>query len=264
MGGTPSLHSAPVQLTVLGSNGTYPTPGHPASGYLVDHGGTMVWLDTGPGTLPAVMAGPGVGAIDAIVLSHAHLDHCSDLFPLLNVFRFAVVRTAVPVMCPAGLPDRFAAFLEVDEGHALFRVFAFDEVAPGDEREAGGLRLRFGEATHPVPALATRLDGGGRSIVYSGDTGPGGDLEALASGADLLLCEATLQGEPAVDRYPYHLFAAEAGAVAAAAGVGRLVVTHVAPTLDPAVAVAEAAAAFGGPVIHAVPGLQIDLEEEKG
>ena len=258
-----SLHSAPVRLTVLGSNGTYPTPGRPASGHLVDHVDTWLWLDAGPGTLAGVMEGPGVGAIDGIVLSHAHPDHCADLFPLLNVLRFGPgARDGLPVMCPVGLPGRFAAFLGVGEGHALFEVFDFDEVAPGDERTVGGLSLRFGRAAHPVPALVTRVEAGGHSLVYSGDTGPGGDLGALAAGADLLLCEATLQGVPDVDRYPHHLFAAEAGAVAAAAGVRRLVITHLAPTLDPGVSVAEAAASFGGPVTHAVPGLQIDLQED--
>jgi ribonuclease BN (tRNA processing enzyme) len=209
------------------------------------------------------MAGPGVGVIDAIVLSHVHPDHCADLFPLLNVLRFGRHRrSGLPVFCPPGLPGRFAGFLGVDEGHALYRVFAFDEVAPGDERVVGSLSLRFGEANHPVPALVTHLEGDGRSLVYSGDTGPGGDLRALADGADLLLCEATMTGPVPDRRYDFHLFAVETGALAAAAGVGRLVVTHVAPTLDPEVAVAEAAAVFGGPVTHAVPGLQIDLEED--
>ena len=252
-----------MRLTVLGSNGTYPTPGRPASGYLIDHAGTTVWLDTGPGTLPAVMEGPGVAAVDGIVLSHVHADHCADLFPLLNVLRFGdEARSGVPVMCPRGLPERFSGFLGAEEGHALFEVFAFDEVGPGDERTLGSLSLRFGAATHPVPALVTRVEAAGRSVVYSGDTGPGSDLEALAHQADVLLCEATMQGEPPTDRYPHHLFAVEAGAAAAASGARQLVVTHVAPTLDPAVSVAEAAAAFAGPVVHAVPGLQIDLEED--
>jgi ribonuclease BN (tRNA processing enzyme) len=252
-----------VRLTVLGSSGTYPTPGRPASGYLVDHAGTTVWLDVGPGTLPALMAGPGVGVVDAIVLSHVHPDHCADLFPLLNVLRYgAGSGTGLPVLCPPGLPERFGDFLGAGQGHALYRIFAFDEVGPGDERTVGPMTLRFGEANHPVPALVTRIEADGLSLVYSGDTGPGGDLSALAAGADLLLCEATMQGEVPDRRYEFHLFACEAGEVAAGAGVGRLVVTHIAPTLDPSVTVAEAAATFGGPVTHAVPGSRIDVAED--
>ena len=96
--------------------------------------------------------------------------------------------------------------------------------------------------------------------MYSGDTGPDGDLAAMASGADLLLCEATWQGDPPDDRYPYHLYASEAGGIARDAGVGMLVVTHVAPTLDPAVSVVEAGAVFDGPVSHAEPGTTIETK----
>jgi ribonuclease BN (tRNA processing enzyme) len=98
-----------------------------------------------------------------------------------------------------------------------------------------------------------------RSLAYSGDTGPGGDLVEIAQGTDLLLCEATGQGEQADYGYPYHLVAAEAGRAAREAGARRLVVTHLAPTLDPVASVREAAAAFGGPVEWAAPGLEVEL-----
>ena len=58
---------------------------------------------------------------------------------------------------------------------------------------------------------------------------------------------------------PFSQWYAEAGGVAADAGVGRLLVTHVAPTLDPSVSVEEAASVFDGPVDHAAPGLEVDL-----
>jgi ribonuclease BN (tRNA processing enzyme) len=106
--------------------------------------------------------------------------------------------------------------------------------------------------------VVTRLEAAGRSLVYSGDTGPSSDLEALAAGADVLLCEASMVGMPAEGRYPHHLFAVEAGEVAAAAGVGRLIVTHVPPNLDPRVAVGEAAAAYAGPIEYAVPGMELE------
>lgn len=247
-----------MRLTVLGSNGTYPTPGRPASGYLVSSGTTTVWLDAGPGTLAAVMAGRGLDVVDALVLSHVHPDHCTDVFSLLNVFRFDS-RRGLPVLAPPGVADRVAGFLDADQDHDLHDVFDFVVVRPGDHLRIGGLTLDFGRAAHPVPAVVTRVSDGTRSMVYSGDTGPDGDLVALAGGADVLLCEATLQGTIPDDRYPYHLYAVEAGQAATTAGVGRLIVTHVAPTLDPGVSVREAAAAFDGPVEHATSGKEIEL-----
>jgi len=254
----PCLHSLAVRLTVLGSNGTYPTPGRPASGYVVATDSTAVLLDLGPGTFVASVAGGVVP--EAVVITHVHPDHCADVFPLFSWLRFAhPERWGLPVFVPGGLVDRVAAFLGADDSHDLHRVFAFDEVGAGDERRVGDLILSFGAATHPVPALVVAVGDGTATLVYSGDTGPGGDLAALAVGCDLLLCEATLQGEPGPGRYPYHLAAVEAGRIARDAGARRLVVTHVAPNLDPQVSVAEATAVFEGPVDHAAPGMEVEL-----
>jgi ribonuclease BN (tRNA processing enzyme) len=110
-----------------------------------------------------------------------------------------------------------------------------------------------------VPALVVAVTAGERRLVYSGDTGPGGDLAAAAAGADLLLCEATYQGTPGPDAYPYHLWASQAGSIARDAGVARLVVTHVAPALDPGVSVEEARRVFRGPVAWAAPGMEVTL-----
>ena len=110
-----------------------------------------------------------------------------------------------------------------------------------------------------VPAAVIRVESEVGAIVYSGDTGPGGDLVALAAGADVLVCEATFQDDTH-DGYPYHLSASQAGAIATAAGVRRLVLTHLRSTLDPARSLAEASATFGGEVLVAEPGMTIDVK----
>jgi len=248
-----------VRLTVLGSNGTYPTLGRPASGYLVSAGKT-IWVDAGPGTLMALMGKTDVTAVDAVVLSHGHGDHCLDVLPFFNRLRFGnPSREGLPIYAPEGVAERLAAFLGAGPGHDLYRIFDFVTVGPGFEAGVGDLRLSWGRAVHPVPAVATRFEADGASLAYSGDTGPGGDLVELASGVDLLLCEATSQGVRSGSDYPYHLFAGEAGAIARDAGVGRVLVTHVAPTLDVAVSVEEAGAVFDGPVEWAAPGLEVEL-----
>jgi ribonuclease BN (tRNA processing enzyme) len=249
-----------MRLRVLGSNATYPTPGSPASGYLVRHDKTSVMLDAGPATLGALQRVMSPAALDAIVVSHRHGDHCIDLFPLLNVLRFGPERArGLPVLAPGGFAEAFAAFLEAATDHEVHEVFRFRTVGAGDRVEIGPMTLTFGAASHPVPALATAVEAGGRRLVYSGDTGPDGDLEGFAAGADLLLCEATSQGEPGPGAYPYHLHAVQAGRIAAAAGVGRLLITHVAPHLDPTVSVREAASVFEGPVDWAAPDLEVAL-----
>ena len=88
-----------------------------------------------------------------------------------------------------------------------------------------------------------RLTVGGRSLVYTGDTGPSAAVAELARGADLLLAEAA---HPDVPGLPpaRHLTGREAGELAAAAGVGRLLVTHVPAWVDAGVQLAAAREAF--------------------
>jgi len=247
-----------MQLTVLGSNGTYPTPGRPSSGYMVDTGSGRILLDCGPGVFAAMLEREIMP--DAIVLSHGHGDHCLDLLSLFNYLRFD--RTdlrEIPLLAPDGVVDRLAAFVGAGPTHMFFEVFVPELVAPGATVRIAGATLDFGAAVHPVPALCVRVATAGSALVYSGDTGPGGDLLDLATNADLLLCEATHQGTPPSDRYPYHLYAVEAGEIAASAGAAALFVTHVGPTLDPATSVAEAGAVFAGRVGHAAPGTEVRL-----
>lgn len=102
-----------------------------------------------------------------------------------------------------------------------------------------------------MPAFAVRIAAGDTAVAYSGDTAPCAALPELAAGCDLLLCEAD-SARP--DDPPVHHTPEEAGATATAAGVGRLVLTHIGPYLTAARAVERAAGRFRGPVTHAAPG----------
>ncbi|HWG92689.1 MAG TPA: MBL fold metallo-hydrolase, partial [Mycobacteriales bacterium] len=123
------------------------------------------------------------------------------------------------------------------------------EVGVGS-RTIGPFQVDTVRSNHPVECHAMRLTAGGRSLTYSGDTGECPDLVELARGTDLFLCEASWTHSP--DNPPgVHLSGREAGEHAAQAGVGRLVVTHVVAWADPDAVVAEARAAFDGPVEQA-------------
>jgi ribonuclease BN (tRNA processing enzyme) len=105
---------------------------------------------------------------------------------------------------------------------------------------------------HPCEAYAVRLEHGGRSLVYSGDTGPCDTLVELATDADVLLCEATWTDEP--DRPPgVHLSGRQAGEVARKAGAKRLLITHVPAWYRGEDLLAEAREVFDGPaeLVHA-------------
>ena len=97
-----------------------------------------------------------------------------------------------------------------------------------------------------------RIDGAGRSLGYSADSGPGWGLSELGEGLDLALCEATYLSDR--EGSLPHMSARQAGHSARTAGAARLVVTHLWPRTDRRAAEAEAAAAFGGPVTVAAVG----------
>lgn len=133
------------------------------------------------------------------------------------------------------------------------------EAAPGDRVEIGALTMTFAAAHHPVETLAVRVEGGDRVATYSADTAPSEDVVAAARGADLFVCDATWLESDRPLPEGIHCTGAEAGRMASAAGAGRLLVTHVAPRLDPADVAAEARTAYGGEVLAATDRLVLEV-----
>ena len=251
-----------MNLTVLGSNAGAPSPGNPASGYLVTSEVAALWLEAGPGTFMKLGALMDPAEISAVVVSHTHVDHCADLLALFTYLAYGLrgSRRAIPVYAPEGTHAHLAGFVHADEGHVFHDVLDFHEVGGGDTVEVGDLALSFGEAMHPVPTVGVRIEDGSSAIAYSGDTGPGGDLIELATGSDVLLCEASLQGLRDGDTYPHHLTAFEAGEIASVAGVGELILTHIPFTLDPQLSIDQASSAFVGPITYAAPNTDFTWE----
>ena len=249
-----------LRLTVLGSSGGCPGPGNPASGYLIRHGATTIWCDAGSGTFMGLMDHVDPDDIDAIVISHVHTDHCADLVAFYGYMAYGPSGTIpVPVYLPPMTVEPIASFVRAEGEHVFFMTMEFHEVAAGDSVTVGSIDVSFAETNHPVPTIASRYEASGRSLAYSGDTGPGGGYPELLDGCTAALCEATIQGQRDTQTYPYHLTAAEAGAVAANAGVERLILTHLSPTLMPQTSLAEAAATYGSLPDLAVPGSTFEI-----
>lgn len=258
LGARPSGYAGAMLLTVLGANGVYPTTGRPASGYLVSDGETNLWMDAGPGTYLALCKELDPIEIDAVFLSHRHPDHCSDFFALYHSVAHGPGRRGrIPVVCPEGVAEALAVFLQ--HPAALDATFEFLTAGDGDSVRLGSMDVSMVRTNHPPPTLAPRLSVGGRSVTYTADTGPSDAVASHAAGSDLLLAEATMTGMRGPDSYPHHMTGAEAGVMAAAAGVGRLVLTHIPAHVDPDRILAEAEAEFDGRVALAVPGARMTV-----
>lgn len=215
-----------MKVTVLGMNGPYPASSGACSGYLVTSGEARIQLDLGSGTLAALTALTPPEALTALVFSHWHFDHCSDAMPLIYRLADQVCGRVLPVYGPEDAASPVRAAL------GLCPAVRLCDLAPGDSVVLDGVRLTAFEARHPVPALMLRLEGGGKTLCYTGDTNTVPGLEDFARNADLLLADGLFPTALWAEGKP-HLAAAMTAALARDAGAKRLVVTHLNPGIDP-------------------------------
>jgi ribonuclease BN (tRNA processing enzyme) len=202
-------------------------------------------LEAGAGTLANLQLQISLEHLDAVVISHAHPDHWTDLEGLYVAMRYFIGRRGLPVYAPEGLRDLL-------RGEHRDGTFDWHVVTDGSSAELGPVRWKWSSTDHPVETLAARAEVEGRVLGYSADTGPGWSLGCLGEGICLALVEASLPTE--AEGTMQHLSARQAGAAAASAGAEQLLLTHLAPPIDRERARAQAAAAFGRSVDVASTG----------
>lgn len=247
-----------MRVTVLGAGPSCPNPGGACAGYLFEEDETKLLLDCGPGVMGQLQKHVHYRQLSAVIITHLHPDHFFDLVPLgcgLKYGPYEGEPHRLPLYLPPGGTEILLAVIRpVDPFQAFFsELFWMEEFDPAERLLIGNLSLRFAPVEHYIPTYAVAVEGRGRAV-FSSDTGPCEELVALAKGADLFLCEATL---PTREEWPEargHLSAQEAGEMARRAGVKRLVLTHTWGEYDRAYLIAEARSAFDGPVEVAVEG----------
>jgi ribonuclease BN (tRNA processing enzyme) len=238
-----------MELTVLGCAGSHPGAGRLCSGYLVRSGDTSLLLDAGNGSTANLQRFLALRDLDAIAISHRHVDHCIDLIGAFYALRFGpALDRRLPLYGPAEVHDTLTGLMSADSSMAFDDIFEHILVGDGDTVQVGPLNLRFANSLHAAPSVSTRVEVEGRTLVYSGDSAGGPDLVAIARDADLFLCEATWAGDAADYPPGIHLTARQAAQVAVEAGVRRLVLTHIAGGTDRERVLAEAREVYDGPV----------------
>lgn len=217
-------------------------------------------LDCGSGVVGKLREHCELHDVDAILISHLHADHCFDLLPYYHGLRYApgnpsVDRPALylPPDDPARL--RLLTALYSDAGLDFFADAFRVQTYPSDgSLRMGDVVIHFGEVEHYIPTHAMRIESTDRVLIYSADTGPCQAIEDLARAGDLFVCEATFLTRDLAPQDRGHMAAAEAGDIAARAGVKRLMLTHFVRGVDDARRRAEAERTFGKQVILADEG----------
>jgi ribonuclease BN (tRNA processing enzyme) len=254
-----------MRLTILGGSAASPNAGMGCAGFLVESETTRIVLDLGPGTLLELRKHADFRTLDAVVVSHMHIDHVLDLLALRHALAYNPVPAPapVPVWLPPGgravLDPATAPFDSCDEPGRFTSTVDIAEYDPGEPVIVGDLTVTFAPAVHDIPAWAMRVHApGGKDLGYTGDTGPSAPHAGFFAGVGVLLAEATLLAPgagPAAKRGS--LTATEAGALASAAGAEALILTHVSEERGFAAALDRAAAVFAGRIALATPGWRI-------
>ena len=235
-----------MKLRVLGCHGPFPPAGGATSGYLLEHEGKTLLMDCGSGVMGRLMQYADPAALEAVLLSHLHFDHASDL--LVMRYYLEIMGKTLTVYVPEEDDSPFRALLTAP---------AFDVRPYPETLHLMGLTVTNMPVRHPVPCRALRLTDGEKTLVFTGDTNDCDGLAAFAQNADVLLADAAFLESEWTSQKP-HMSAPGAARLAKEAGAKALYLTHLPVKHAPETLVQEAKAVF--PSVQAVhPGMVISL-----
>jgi ribonuclease BN (tRNA processing enzyme) len=206
-------------------------------------------LDLGNGALDPLQRHTDPMAIDAVMLSHLHADHCLDLCGLYVMQKHspdAGAHTTIPVYGPRGTGGRMARAYDLTPPHGMDGEFDFRRLADREAVQIGPFIVTPHLVNHPGEAYGVRVEADGKVLAYTGDTDTCEALKALCHNADLVLADsAFIDGRD--DAQGIHLSGSRAAQAAIdAGGVKRLMLTHLPPWNDPVVCLAQAGAVWPG------------------
>jgi len=249
-----------MKLTVLGACGSWPDQGTALSGYLIQHEGYNLWVDCGSGTMANLQKYISIAAVDAMIITHEHADHCVDVYPLFYARYYnRQGEDGMPLFIPKGFDERMMSLLSEESVEGFHIGFDVHEVVPEESFEAGPFAITSHPMAHlGLPALGFRISANGTTLAYTGDTGPSPHVTELAREADVFMAEATYQDRDQLTAF--HLSARQAAVAARNAESKQLILTHLLPSHDKDVSRGEAADEYDGPIKVAVEGMQIDFD----
>lgn len=226
-----------MKVTILGNNGPFPSAGGACSGYLVTEGDKNIVIDCGNGVLSNLQKFIPIEKIDAIILSHLHSDHMSDLMVLRYAVQIKMNRGSqikpIDVYAP---PQPQNEYNQID----IPGVFNLRPITGDLVLNFGDMRLEFKEMVHPVQSFAVSIVSKGRKFVFSGDTSWNEGIIEFSKDADLVMLDAGLLSKDKKSDNVPHLTARECGIVAQKANAKRLLLTHFWPEDNVSDHIAEA------------------------
>jgi|SRR5579862_3461283 ribonuclease BN (tRNA processing enzyme) len=224
-------NGAPVTVTLLGTGDAFASFGRSQSGYLIDAPAGRILMEAGPCLLQTLKSGGhSTDSFDLLLISHLHGDHYGGLPFLILDYMFETRRKRVLTIAgPAKLEERTWQLTRT-----MFPHFELDKIRhkvkfvvlePETSTRLGKFKVSAIRSPHTKPdiSLSLRIDGGGKSIVFSGDSGWNDELVEFSAGADLFLCECTYYESA---HLTFHLNYPQLAANRDKFKVRRMVLTH--------------------------------------
>lgn len=263
----PAMHSTAQDdfyAVLLGTGIPLPNPERASAATLIVAGDTTLLIDTGRGSMVR-LASAGYRDVSMVAFTHFHSDHFADFGEILLNRAIDGAKTPLPVYGPTGVQSLVEDFLRLYQHDHEYRIAHHGEhwypegmqadvteCTPGVIYEKSGLRITMFDVDHEpvVPAVGYRIDYNGKVIVVSGDTKKTPAMVEMSRDADLLIHEAIngpllngvlagmrrnnpRQAAMLEDMMSHHTTAIEVAEIAAEAGVKKVALTHLVPSIPP-------------------------------
>ncbi|MGB5993923.1 MAG: MBL fold metallo-hydrolase [Candidatus Deferrimicrobiaceae bacterium] len=251
-----------MECIVLGSGTAVPHPRRGSAGNMVRHGGCTLLVDAGLGTLQKLaVLGVSLAEPDVVAFTHLHLDHTAELAPMLFSLRNTGIgrRKALTLLGAPGFRDfherlrgTYGSWVEAEDYSLLVEEISSRPVS------LGPLVLTAVPVSHTPQSVAFRVEDTetGKVIAFSGDTDVCAGIVTAARNADVAVLECSFPNERKVRG---HLTPAEAGELATAARVKKLVLTHFYPECEEADILGQCRETYSGEIILAEDLLRVPV-----
>lgn len=220
-----------MRITFLGTGSAMPTGERFQTGLLLESGTDRLLVDCGSGALHGLArTEPGYEGVDTLLLTHHHLDHVSDIMPLLKA-RWLSGETKQTILGPPGTTELVEELLSVHDYMQDRIDLTLRDVTVADApRSISGFEVDAMEARHSMPCHAYRFETGADdpAFVFSGDSEAFEELAAFADGAAVLAHDCSFPDGVDVSNHPTPSQLGETLATAEV-DIGRIYLTHLYP-----------------------------------
>lgn len=242
-----------MRVRFVGSGDAFGSGGRWQTCIHVAHGSQVLLVDCGATSLVALKAqGLDPNAVDAVAVTHLHGDHFGGLPFLILDGQFSHRSAPLLVAGPPGIGARLNEVMETlfpgsSRARRRFPVEVTELAADGTPAGLGAATVRGWEVEHAcgAPPLALRVELGGVSFAYSGDTQWTPALTDAARGADLFAAEAYTFDRPVRYHLDYQTLRGHLDDIRAE----RVVLTHMSAAMLSRLADADLPAAYDGMII---------------